>query len=284
MYTTLVVGLQIFCAISILKQIDQENPAILSKMSLFTLSMCNIEDFYFTMLHIEYIMSTGTAYLMFVLPSLAYLVLFVIFDMKMLFLVWRSHHMRNIENPQALRKKLTVFYIQFYLGLFIYLTLNYFFEYEYWLIFLQHLIMVPQIVHNVLKGNNPGFSPYYIIGFLGLRFLIPLYQRGCPGNHFSLEPMPILVSILAGLYIVEVMFSLIQILILYFQSKYGPRFFVPKFLLPNYYNYNVKLKLSEENKDLECTICLLSIFSPDPAEPGVGSGLVNESMSENLLE
>ena len=42
LYTTLVVGLQIFCATVILKEIDQENPAILSKMSLFTLSMCNI--------------------------------------------------------------------------------------------------------------------------------------------------------------------------------------------------------------------------------------------------
>lgn len=72
-------------------------------------------------------MSSGTAYLLFVLPALAYLVLFVIFDMKMLFLVWRSHHMRNIENAQVLRKKLTVFYIEFYLGLFVYLTLNYFF-------------------------------------------------------------------------------------------------------------------------------------------------------------
>lgn len=185
-YTTLVVGAQIACAIAILKQIDRENPNVLAKMSLFTLSVCNIEDFYFTMLHIEYIMSSGTAYLLFVLPAIAYLVLFVIFDMKMLFLVWRSHHMRNIENAQVLRKKLTVFYIEFYLGLFAYLTLNYFFEYEGWLIFLQHLILVPQIVHNVRKGNNPGFSPYYIMGLLGLRYMIPLYQRGCPGNHFVL--------------------------------------------------------------------------------------------------
>lgn len=207
-YITIVVGLQIFCAITILKQIDSQNPAILGKMSLFALSLCNIEDFYFTMLHIEYIMSSGTAYLLFVLPSLAYLVLFVIFDMKILFLVWRSHHLRNIENPQQLRKKLTVFYIEFYLGLFIYLTLNYFFQYESWLIFVQHMILIPQIVHNVRKGNNPGFSPYYIIGFLGLRYLIPLYERGCPGNHFVLEPMPIMVSILGALYILEVILSL----------------------------------------------------------------------------
>lgn len=131
-------------------------------------------------------MSTGSAYLLFVLPSLAYLVLFVIFDMKMLFLVWRSHHMQNIENAQILRKKLTVFYIQFYLGLFVYLTLNYFFEYENWLIFIQHMILVPQIVHNARKGNNPGFNAYYVMGFLGLRFMMPLYQRGCPSNHFIL--------------------------------------------------------------------------------------------------
>jgi len=65
-------------------------------MSLLTLSICNIQDFYYTMLNIEYIMSSGTAYLFFVLPSIAYLVLFVIFDMKMLFLVWRSHHMREV--------------------------------------------------------------------------------------------------------------------------------------------------------------------------------------------
>lgn len=175
LYMTLVVGAQIFCAISILKQIDRENPAIISKMSLLTLSICNIEDFYFTMLHIEYIMSSGTAYLFFVLPAISYLVLFVIFDMKMLFLVWRSHHMRDIENAQALRKKLTTFYIEFYLGLFIYLTLNYFFEYESWLIFVQHLILLPQIIHNVRAGNKPGFSAYYILGYLGLRFMVPLY-------------------------------------------------------------------------------------------------------------
>lgn len=35
-----------------------------------------------------------------------------------------------------------------------------------------------------------------------------------------------------------------KIIILYLQYKYGPRFFVPKFLLPNYYNYTVKLKLN----------------------------------------
>ena len=56
---------------------------------------------------------TQSGYLFFILPALAYILLFIIFDMKMLFLVWRSHNLRNMENPQLLRKRLTAFYIQF---------------------------------------------------------------------------------------------------------------------------------------------------------------------------
>ena len=149
-------------------------------MSLLTLSICNIEDFYYTMQNIEYIMYAGTAYLLYILPAISCLVLFVVFDMKMLFLVWRSHNMRDIENAQALRKKLTTFYIEFYVGLFVYLTLNYFFEYYSWLIFLQHMLIIPQIIHNIRAGNNPDFRIHYTLGYLGLRFAGILYERACP--------------------------------------------------------------------------------------------------------
>ena len=72
--------------------------------------------------------------------------------------------MRQIDNPQALRKKLTTFYIKFCtiffnidIGLFLYLTFTYFFSFDVWMIILQNLILVPQIVHNVRIGINPGF-------------------------------------------------------------------------------------------------------------------------------
>jgi len=118
---------------------------------------------------------------------MAYIILFVVFDMKMLFLVWRSHNSRNIENAQMMRKKLTAFYIQFCtsllildLGLFIYLTLSYFFTMDGWFIIIRNLIIIPQIIHNVRIGNNCGFSPYYIFGYLGMRILVPIYERSCP--------------------------------------------------------------------------------------------------------
>ena len=42
-------------------------------------------------------------------------------------------------------------------GLFLYLTLTYFFTFDVWIIILQNLFMIPQIVYSARMGNNPGF-------------------------------------------------------------------------------------------------------------------------------
>ena len=159
----------------------------------------------------KHFLMQSNSYLLYILPSIAYIVLFVIFDMKLLFLVWRAHYMREIVNPQELRKKLTTFYIKFCkisvivdIGLFVYLALTYFFLYDAWMIILMNLFILPQIIHNARVGNNPGFEPLYAFGYLGARFLIPLYERSCPANHFSLTPLPGLVITLAILYAIQV--------------------------------------------------------------------------------
>lgn len=38
-------------------------------------------------------------------------------------------------------------------------------------------------------GNSPGFSWLYVVGFLTFRrFLLPLYEHGCPNNLFMIHP------------------------------------------------------------------------------------------------
>ena len=86
------------------------------------------------------------------------------------------------------------------LGLFVYLTLVYFFSNDEWMIILSNLILIPQIVHNIRIGANPGFNPFYIFGFIGTRLLIPIYERSCPENRFSLSPNLALVIVLLALY------------------------------------------------------------------------------------
>jgi hypothetical protein len=72
------------------------------------------------------------------------------------------------------------------------------------MIVLRNLVLVPQIIHNIRLGSNPGFNVYYIFGFIGSRLLIPLYERLCPDNRFHLSPNITLVVILFSLYALEV--------------------------------------------------------------------------------
>ena len=57
----------------------------------------------------------------------------------------------------------------------------------------------------------------------------------------------------------------LELVLLYLQYKLGSRFFVPKRFQPNYFNYKRKLKLTEENRDAECSICLMNLFEVAPA-------------------
>lgn len=95
LYLSAIIIAQVVCAYMLLKNIDGPNPNFSNKFSLTTVAICNIEDFYLTIIHIEYIMtSSSNGYLLYILPAFSYIVLFVVFDMKLLFLVWRSHYMR----------------------------------------------------------------------------------------------------------------------------------------------------------------------------------------------
>lgn len=53
------VGIQIYSGYMLVKIMDAPNFVFTAKISLLTLSLCNIEDFSQTMNHIQYIMGTS---------------------------------------------------------------------------------------------------------------------------------------------------------------------------------------------------------------------------------
>lgn len=117
----------------------------------------------------------------FILPIFLLVVQSIFFDMRLIFAVWRAVNMSMAMSTAELRKKLTMFYVKFYLALFGYLALMYFFHFEVWAMLIQpFLVYIPQIVKNVRKGNNPQFYKSYILGLLGIRVILPIYYKGCP--------------------------------------------------------------------------------------------------------
>ena len=58
-YVSLVVAIQVVSLLVLLKRIEGVAPNVANKLSLTTVAVCNIEDFYLTMMHIEYIMTSA---------------------------------------------------------------------------------------------------------------------------------------------------------------------------------------------------------------------------------
>ena len=58
LYVSAVIGLQVYSALMLLRVMEGPNLAFAGRLSLLTLSLCNIEDFSSTMEHIQYIMGS----------------------------------------------------------------------------------------------------------------------------------------------------------------------------------------------------------------------------------
>jgi hypothetical protein len=99
-----------------------------------------------------------------------------------------------------------------------------------------------------------------VLGFLATRGLQTLYEHACPANYLKIKPFVWLATLLSALMVLEM-------LLLYLQSKYGAIFFIPKFMRPGHYNYSRKLRLDGNEENLECVICLHDLRE-SPAEEG----------------
>lgn len=143
--------------------------------------------------------------MIFLVPGLLYILMFLAVDTPLIFLVWKGHYMRRGERgPRALRKQLLIYYGQLYGTMFVYMFASYFFYFSGWYILIQALFILPQIIRNIRIGNNSIFPPLYIFGYLGLRIVLPIYNRLCPQNRFHLVPMVGIAIGVCILYIVQV--------------------------------------------------------------------------------
>ena len=89
------------------------------------------------------------------------------------------------------------------------------------------------------------------------QIIYPIFLKGLPFSFFNLTPktyFPIVLSL-------EVMGFLA---ILFLQKCFGACFFLPKFLIPNYFNYFKKFKSHPISDDENCPICFSSLMEfPD---------------------
>lgn len=131
--------------------------------------------------------------------------------------------------------------------------------YEYIIALVFYSIWYPQIYRNTTKGFRKSFLWSFILGTSIIR-LLPLYyvclwRRNVFDHHYD----PILAATIT-------IWSGVQILLLFLQKLFGPRFFLPRGYLPTLYDYHPILYRGDAESDLGIDV-LTSVHQADSSQP-----------------
>lgn len=234
-FVLFIIFLNVIGAIKILKKIDLD-PNYCFKFSLVSIEFALLQDVYLLLFHLFFASLFYTVNIFLFLISFLFIMIFSFFDNRILIYVWKYQIMRNRNylNEREFQKKLLTYQIKIYLYLIVYnvsmckLFLN------PHLIFVNSLILFPQIIHNIIYPTTSEFNFSYLFNYIGSKYFIFFYLRGLPTNIYEIKNFFFEISL--GLLVLG-----IQFMILYIQDQNGPKFFIPKFL-KNTHSYFIDLK------------------------------------------
>ena len=184
------------------------------------------------------------------MPSFCYFALFSIFLLRILFMAWRARN-RDITNMRLFRKKLLKFYLFFYVFLFISLiSVKIWYSYFICTLVLMGSTWICQIIYSAKNGTKPPMSYLYIISTSFSKISLSFYLKAYKGNIFGYRPNYLKVFIVSFVIAIEA-------LILIIQKFFGAKYIIPKkFRKQGYDYYRKENEISEEEKEVECVICL----------------------------
>jgi hypothetical protein len=196
------------------------------------------------------------------MPSFCYFSLFSIFLLRILFLAWRARN-RDITDMQLFRKKLLRFYLLFYVFLFTTLiSVKIWYSYFFFTFILFASTWISQIIYSAKQGTKPPMPYLYIISASASKICVCFYLKAFKNNIFGYRPNYVKVFIVSSVIIIEA-------IILCFQKYLGAKFIIPKKFRKQGYNYyRNENEITENDKEIECVICLDKIGNNSIYEDG----------------
>lgn len=220
-----------------------------ARISLLTIGSQAMLDCYSCLIHMGISILYDRLFKLFALESFLLFLLFSVFEMRYLVSIWRSRRPQAFTEWTGVRQEFQILYTRFYGSLFLCLFLLYqmrnIISYA---VLLLHSFWIPQIYCNFVRDCRKSLSPLYVIGTSICRLMLPLYFFGCPYNLFAFEPD-------LTFCLVLVSWVSFQVGLLLCQHYFGPRFFIPKFLLPKKHDYYRTVNLEDPQQNV-CVICM----------------------------
>ena len=229
-----------------------------NSVCIFTIAQNIIWNAFGSLCHFYFAVNYEKYVIHFAIPSFIFFLNCSIFELRLLYNLWKNQNTNDLNDPNVIRKKLIKFYMTFYILLFLFI---FFISKFYFLpIYVNLALMMtwlPQIINNIIFKNQFSFPWINIILISINKLMIPLYFRASEHNIFYIKPDSFYIYQFTGVI-------LIQLLILQLQCLFGPRFFIPsKFCQVGHQFYRTREELLDaKNKyyQSECAICLQPLF------------------------
>ncbi|PXF44892.1 Transmembrane E3 ubiquitin-protein ligase 1 [Gracilariopsis chorda] len=246
-YTLLVTVVAFIQVIVLIRQMEMTSTqAGARRVSLMTVGLQAVADSYLCLGHLTMGIAVQPLFNAFATAAFFKFICFSIFLMRWMLLIWKARRPSGFsEGWEAMRRELSTLYSRFYGSLLIGILLLYQLQnHMRFFLFALFSFWVPQIVLNAVEDHRRPLLPSYIIGTTVTRLAIPLYFWGCPHNFLHVQPQP-------ASAIALVVWLSTQATILLSQYKFGPRWFIPKELLPEKYDYFRPIVVDDDSADLE---------------------------------
>ena len=231
-----------------------------SSISIFTICQNIIWNSYCCYSHFYLLLNFLEFKLYFAIVCGLYFFNFGVLEFPLLYQLLSLKYSHMINDVLTYRKKLIQFCFIFYLTmLFCFIFAMKCFYSPPFIFFSFVLTFLPQIIYNIKKNNRVSFPLIYIIN-LFLNRIYPSFYFCVFENNFLKIPTN------KHSIIMNNIFLLVLVSILYSQTLFGPKWFIC-IIDENEYNFYIdekKLRKIKKNEtdNLECLICLLPIIPP----------------------
>jgi hypothetical protein len=245
-YTFIMMLVSLSQIVLLLRQlIHSQTNSIASRVSMLSIGWMCMLDAYWFMIHILFCLVLQPLFTAFASVAFFKLLMFCVLEMKYMQIIYQARQAAAGESvtTEGMRRQLAVIQGRFYVGLvgtsFLYWLLS-----SRWpfLTVLLHSFWVPQIVNNVITEAKRPCHLHFLVGMSATRLLAPIYVFGVQDN-FVREINPDFPQS-TGLCYALVAWMVFQAGVLYLQSIYGARFFIPARFLPPKFDYGRPIPLS----------------------------------------
>mmetsp|Transcript_10885 Transcript_10885/g.14662 ORF Transcript_10885/g.14662 Transcript_10885/m.14662 type:complete len:216 (-) Transcript_10885:719-1366(-) len=178
------------------------------------------------------------------LPAFWYFISSFTFESRLFILVWRAQlDQRLMFDEQFLRRRLTWFYILFYVLCFLAVVFQSTLLYSSWAILLfNSTLWIPQIIHSYIARNRRGPSLRFLVALFSTQSFMPLYLKIDSSNFLDQPSQPFMAMLIIS-------FMVLQLYIIKRQQLVSARWFVPKRFRRNPFAYDYYRKVTQDVYD-----------------------------------